>query len=33
VDEDMDMERVRAGDAVDLEGFQGGGNLLIKGCI
>jgi len=33
VDEDMDMKKVRVGEAVDLEGFQGGGNLLIEECI
>jgi hypothetical protein len=33
VDEDLDMKGVRVGGAVDLEGFQGGGNLLIEACI
>jgi len=33
VDEDMDMKEVRVGGAVNLEGFQGGGNLLIEACI
>jgi hypothetical protein len=33
VDEDLDMKEVRVGGAVNLEGFQGGGNLLIEECI
>jgi len=33
VDEGLEMKEVQVGRAVDLEGFQGGGNLLIKGCI
>jgi len=33
VDEDLDMKGVRVGGAVNLEGFQGGGNLLIEACI
>ena len=33
VDEGLEVERVRVGDAVDLEGFQGGGDLLITACI
>jgi hypothetical protein len=33
VDEDLDMKWVRVGEAVDLEGFQGGGDLLIAACI
>ncbi len=33
VDEDLDMKWVRVGEAVNLEGFQGGGNLLIEECI
>ena len=33
VDEGLEVERVRVGDAVDLEGFQGGGDLLIEQCI
>jgi hypothetical protein len=33
VDEDLDMKWVRVGEAVDLEGFQVGGDLLIAACI
>jgi len=33
VDEGLEVKRVRVGGAVNLEGFQGGGNLLIEECI
>ena len=33
VDEGMEVKMVRVGGAVDLEGFQGGGDLLIEECI
>jgi len=33
VDEGLEVMMVRVGRAVDLEGFQGGGNLLIEECI
>jgi hypothetical protein len=33
VDEGLEMEEVRVGRAVDLESFQGGGDLLIAACI
>jgi len=33
IDEGLEMKKVQVGRAVDLEGFQGGGNLLIEECI
>ena len=33
MDEGLEVKRVRVGGAVNLEGFQGGGNLLIEECI
>ena len=33
MDEGLEVKRVRVGGAVNLEGFQGGGNLLIEACI
>jgi hypothetical protein len=33
VDEGLEMKKVQVGGAVDLEGFQGGGDLLIEACI
>jgi hypothetical protein len=33
VDESLEVRKIRVGRAVDLEGFQGGGDLLIEACI
>jgi hypothetical protein len=33
VDESLEVRKIRVDRAVDLEGFQGGGNLLIEECI
>jgi hypothetical protein len=33
IDEGLEMKEVQVGRAVDLEGFQGGGDLLIEACI
>jgi hypothetical protein len=33
IDEGLEMKEVHIGRAVDLEGFQGGGDLLVEACI
>jgi len=33
VDEGLEVKKVRVGGTMDLEGFQGGGDLLIAACI